>query len=273
MIEIPKSYNYISAFLTFACNYKCDYCINKYNGLYRYKNMSGEEWVEAFNRIPTREDLPITLSGGEPTLHPDFYKIINSVFPGIKLDLLTNGSFDIDEFATLITQNKFKRQAPYASIRFSYHPGYTNFIELLGKVKVLKNLGYSVGIWAVNRSKITSKILQSVAKFVGIDFRLKDYLDKGHGDYKYPSGLDGKRKKCMCKPSELLIAPDGRLFRCHHDLYHGINSYAHVLDKNIKLPEGYTPCDNYGLCNPCDLKLKYDRFQKKGHCSVEIKRG
>ena len=270
MIKIPKSYNYISAFLTFACNFKCHYCINKYNGLYRYKQMPVQDWIEGLNRIETRRDLPITLTGGEPTLYPDFYILVRNVYK--HLDLLTNGNFDTDDFMRIIGFDKFARNAPYASIRFSYHPNYTNILKLLRKVYRLHREGYSVGVWAVGDS-VRNNTLQKLFRLFNIDFRIKEYLSKNSGTYKYAGGLDGKRKKCLCKPSELLIAPDGRLFRCHYDLYHGVNSYGHLLDKDIKLPEDYLPCDNYGLCNPCDLKLKFDRFQQEGHCSVEIKNG
>lgn len=269
MIDIPKSYNYISAFLTFNCNFKCHYCINKYNGLYPYKSMGVGDWIDGLNRIKTRKDLPITISGGEPTIHPKFFEIIKWIDWDIPLDLLTNGSFDRKYFTVHISHNRFKRESPYASIRFSYHPGYTNFVELVYKVYILQKKGYSVGIWAVGDG-LVNRFLKLLARTLGIDFRIKEFLDETHGNYKYPDGLDGFPKKCLCKPSELLIAPDGRLFRCHHDLYHGVNSYGHILDNEVKLPTGFLYCDSFGSCNPCDIKLKTNRFQQEGHCSVEI---
>ena len=273
MIEIPESYNYISAFLTFKCNFHCSYCVNKYNGLYSYGSMKASEWIEGLNRIKTRPDLPITFSGGEPTLYKNFDSTIFFLNKVLPIDLLTNGEFDIARFMKIIKPDRLKRDSPYASIRFSYHPGYSSAINLLSKVFQLKREGYSVGIWAVDRTPIRNRIIKLLANVLGIDFTIKEFLDKKHGHYKYPAGLDSVPKKCLCKPSELLIAPDGRLFRCHYDLYHGVNSYGHILDSNLKLPEDFMPCSNYGLCNPCDLKLKYDRFQVDGHCAVEIKNG
>lgn len=270
MIEIPKSYNYISAFLTFACNFKCHYCINKYNGLYRYKEMNGADWTEAFNRIGTRKDLPITITGGEPTLHRNFFDFVTRVNTKVYMDLLTNGKFDTDKFIKHIPPSLFKRNAPYASIRFSYHPRYTNIVKLLRKAIRLQRKNYSVGIWGVGDT-LENKINQKFCKLFGIDFRLKEYLDKTHGTYKYPKALDGKKKKCLCKPSEMLIAPDGRLFRCHYDLYHGVGSYGHILDDKVVVPDKFLPCNSYGFCNPCDIKSKFDRYQRKGHCAVTIK--
>jgi len=270
-IVIPDHFNYCSAFITFACNMSCSYCINKYNGLHKYKQMSAADWIKGLNRIQTRKDLPITITGGEPTVYPGFYELINGIDKKIPVDLLTNGLFDMDEFTSKIPPNRLKRDAKYASIRFSFHPGQTDAREIVLLAHAMGYHGYSVGIWAVDTGDDRITEARRLAGCYDVDFRMKEYLDATHGNYKYPDGLDGKRKKCLCKMSELLIAPDGRLFRCHHDLYHGINSYGHILDDKVNLPTDFLPCDNYGLCSPCDLKLKFDRFQELGHCSVTIK--
>ena len=269
-IVIPDFYNYISAFLTFNCNLNCSYCINKYNGLYKYEQMGAGNWVEGLNRIRTRADLPITISGGEPTLHPKFFEIVEWIDQHIPLDLLTNGEFDVEDFVDHISPTRFMRAAPYASIRFSYHPGQMKLLELFKKVIALQEYGYFVGVWAVGDT-VKNKLRQALGRFLGIDFRLKELLDKDHGTYKYPFAVNGYPKKCLCKPSEMLIAPDGRLFRCHFELYHGLNSYGHILDNNIKLPTEFAACNKCGLCNLCDIKLKTNRFQQSGWCSVEIK--
>jgi hypothetical protein len=271
-IQIPDSYNYVSAFLTFACSFKCSYCINKYNGLYKYKQMKVKDWITGLNRIQARKDLPITLTGGEPTLYKRFYDLVDGIDDTIPVDLLTNGDFDMQEFMLSIPSCRLKRKAKYASIRFSFHPGYSDPFRLMSDVRWLGTRGYSVGIWAVDTGDSIIGKMKKMAKDFGIDFRVKEYLDSTHGNYRYPLAVDGKRKKCLCKPSELLIAPDGRLFRCHYDLYHGVNAYGHLLDGEIGLPQDFLRCDNYGLCNPCDVKgPKFDRFQRKIHCSVTIK--
>ena len=73
-----------------------------------------------------------------------------------------------------------------------------------------------------------------------------------------------------CRPSELLINPAGYIFKCHADLYANRNFIGHILDDEIKFP-AFTECENFGHCNPCDVKLKTDRFQQHGYCAVEIK--
>lgn len=275
-IIIPNSFNYIEAYLTFSCNLNCSWCINKQANKPYATEMPASEWIKGLNRIETKKDLPITIGGGEPTSYINFYEVVKGV--NKPMDLLTNGQFDVRYFMRKIKPNKFKRGAKYASIRFSYHPRITDLYKLIRTVRLLKKKGYEVGIWAVNHPAYTSDILfaQRIAsgKFE-IDFRLKEFLGvykgKLYGTYKYPEAVDGKKKSCLCKGSELLIAPDGEIYRCHYELYKGINSQGHILDKTVKLNDKFTPCSNCGLCSYCDVKNKFNRYQQSGHCAVEIK--
>ena len=92
-IVIPERYNYIGVFLTFACNLKCSFCINDFESPPRHlrkRHLTGEEWLRGLNRIISRPDLPLTLQGGEPTLHKDFARIVNGVRRDLNIDVLTN---------------------------------------------------------------------------------------------------------------------------------------------------------------------------------------
>lgn len=270
-IIIPPSYNYIGVFLTFSCQLKCPYCINhEGNKRPSYKVLTGARWVTALNRIVTRPDLPITLQGGEPTLHPNFYQIVNGVDKGINIDLLTNCQFNLDEFSTLLPPSRLTRNAPYASIRVSYHPPTMGLEDTIKRVGILKERGYNVGVWIVDYPKDKLiKYYQQAFLDSGIDCRLKEYLDgKTYGTYRYRE-LQGK-KNVVCRPSELLIAPDGGIYRCHGDLYSNRKPYANIMDDEVRVIEDFYPCKKVD-CVSCDIKVKTNRFQVQGHCAVEIK--
>lgn len=232
--------------------------------------MTGTAWVAALNRIQTRQDLPITLQGGEPSLHPDFYYIVNNVHKDINIDLLTNCQFDIEEFTRQLSLSRLRRQAPYASIRISYHPSTMELEDTIMRVQVLQERGYSVGVWIVDYPK--DKLIRYYQKCfqqAGIDCRLKEYLDgKDYGTYRYKE-LQG-RKGVVCRPSELLIAPNGDMHRCHGDLYGNRPAIGNIQDEGIVLTEGFLPCKKVA-CNSCDVKVKTNRFQEYGHCAIEIK--
>ncbi len=285
-IMIPETYNYLTAFLTFRCNMHCHYCINERRNhlLMDRKELSGAVWVEALNRIELRPDLPITLTGGEPTLHRDFYYIVNHIKPDLKVDLLTNLQFDVEEFVKTVKTNCFSRLAPYASIRVSYHWPWMEIEGIIQKVKYLIKHEFSVGVWGIlppepeRDEQWSNAIIYAKDRCwqEKIDFRTKEFLgfSKGklYGTYKYPEGLNGIPKKAKCKTTELIVGPAGEVFRCHHDLYGEQGIFCgRITDEDFEIADEFKHCVDFGRCNPCDLKTKFDRFQKPGHCAVEIK--
>ncbi|MFH1846513.1 MAG: radical SAM protein [Candidatus Omnitrophota bacterium] len=277
-IKIPETYNYIGAFLTLRCNYMCSYCINYFlDQKLLMSDVSGEDWVKGVNRLVSRNDLPVTLQGGEPSLHKDFYYIVNNIKPELNIDILTNLSFDADEFASKIDPQRVKRKAPYASIRVSFHPEAMDLDETMKKTLKLQDKGFYVGIWGVLHPEQQETILKAQEKCrkKGIDFRTKDFLGyyngKLYGSYRYKDAcLRKERRSVLCRTTEFLIAPDLKGYRCHSDLYSGSNAVGSLLDPRFELKYEYTRCDNYGYCNPCDIKVKTNRFQEFGHTSVEI---
>lgn len=274
-ITLPPYYNYIEAYLTYDCNMTCTYCLNHYHQLICPRPMTTQLWIHALKRLPATIELPITLGGGEPTLYPGFYDIVQAL-PNGTLDLLTNGTFDAEEFMSKVPPERFNRGAKYASIRVSLHP--TTDLNLVFRNMDMLNLnGYSIGMWAVDHPTMTSLLLKAhdICQDLGIDFRVKEFLGmykgKLYGKYKYPSALGKEHgSTVLCKSSELLIAPDGKVFRCHSDLYAYREPMGNILN-NVYFGD-FMECKNYGRCHPCDIKLKYNRFQKYGHCSVEVKK-
>jgi len=277
--EMPARYNYIAAFLTLACNLKCSFCINDFGqAARRFGALSGSAWLRGLNRIVSRPDLPVTLQGGEPSLHPDFLRIIDGLRPDLAIDILTNLQFDVDAFMAAVPAERLRRDAPYAAIRVSYHPEVMALDELTPKVLALQDNGYSVGVWTVEHPGYAAELAQAraVCERAGIDFRTKEFLGtfegRMHGTYKYPGALArGAPRRVTCRTSELLIAPDGSVYRCHGDLYGGAAAVGHIADATFAPRDVYRPCARFGYCNPCDVKVKTDRFQQDGHTSVEIR--
>ncbi len=278
-IAIPDSYNYIAVFLTLACNLKCSYCINRFgtDGFVK-RRLTGAEWVNGLNRIGSRDDLPLSIQGGEPSLHKDFIYILNNIKPELNIDILTNLQFDIDEFMSQVSPDRIKRKSPYASIRVSYHPEVMELEPLIQKVLKMQNAGYSIGIWGVMHPSQAAEVLkaQEHCRLLGIDFRQKEFLGeyngKLYGTFRYPGACDLKfEKTVMCKTTEMIVGSDGSVYRCHSDLYEGRTPVGNITDADFQIEDAFRVCRHYGRCNPCDIKVKTNRLQEYGHTSVEIK--
>ena len=286
-IRLGDRHNYVAFFMTLNCNLRCPYCINLHDGGSRYdrtgrKHMEAYEWINAANRLVLRDDLPLTLQGGEPTLHKFFFRIVNEVRQEIKMDLMTNMMFNVDAFIKNVPAWRFTREAPYASIRVSYHPGQNRIEDLIDKTFKLQAAGFRIGLYGIMHpdEEIRKHILETQEKCLklGIDFRTKEFLGewggKMYGTFKYEGSVCGDEvKSCECRTTELLVDPAGYVYKCHSDLYEGREPFAHILDEDFtedKIEE-FRPCNVYGVCNPCDVKVKTNRFQIFGHTSVEIR--
>lgn len=278
-IEVPQSTSYIACFLSLACNLSCSYCINHTSGLNsKRKHLSAEEWIIGLNRINANFDLPLSLQGGEPSIHKGFNEILLGLKVDASIDLLTNLQFDVETFSQKIPVSRFERDLPYPAIRVSYHPETMLFDPLFKKILFLHERGYSIGLFSVSHPMYADEIekAKKVCNDYGVIFKEKEllgtYNGKKFGTLAYEDSCFQKHlKSCVCKTTELLIAPDGHIFKCHHDLYNAIDPIGHLLDDDFAIEQKFRSCDYYGNCNPCDVKVKNNRFQQFGYSAVTIK--
>ncbi len=279
-IHLPERYNYIACFLTLECNLKCPYCINLFSRGKRHTNkiISGKAWVEGLNRLVCPDNLPVTLQGGEPSLHPDFIWIIKNIKECLQIDILTNLSFEVKKFIKEIPPERLLRNALYPNIRVTYHPYYNDLDKLIKKVLIMQQTGFSIGIFGILHPKFKQEILNAQKRCLdlGVDFRTKEFLGEFNGrlfgTYLYPEVVGNvNRKNCLCRTSEFIIGPDGSIYRCHHDLYKDFCAIGNLLDPTLTITDIFRQCSEFGDCNPCDVKIKTNRFQIYGHSSVEIK--
>jgi hypothetical protein len=146
----------------------------------------------------------------------------------------------------------------------------------------MQEAGFRVGLYGVliPDEEVKRHILeiQEMCLKMGIDFRTKEFLGtyngKLYGTFRYEGSVRGNQMLyCDCKPSELIVDPGGYVYRCHADLYKGRTPIANILDENFTEEEmdKFRSCYFYGDCNPCDVKVKTNRFQIFGHTSVEIR--
>src|SRR3989344_50995 len=261
IIKLPENYSYIAAFLTMRCNLGCSYCLNNLKGSkefnrVKFKEISGKEWVKALNKIESRPEVPVTLSGGEPFLHPDFVEIINNLKPGLNIDILTNLQWPesfMERFIREVNPKRLRRDSKYASIRVSYHPAQMDARKLAENVKKLQDAGFSIGVWGIlypgsdHLSAINQ--MQFICKDYGIDFRIKEYTGEYggelYGDYsKYKNSiLQGSTNNVLCKTSELIIGPNGNVYRCHRDLYAEENPVGNINDDEFQISEEFRRCN------------------------------
>lgn len=284
VVTVPPETDYIGAYLTNRCFLSCSYCITNYNTFYINRKSQPElharKWIEGLNRLKLPEGVPITLQGGEPFLHAGIWEILENVHH--KIDILTAlpPFVTIDKFLALKTLGWNKRKAPYPTIRVSYHHSQNDYRQLVDRIKDLQEF-LSIGLFHIEHPGYTelTQAIRDYAKGQGVEFRTKTFLGSWrgtlYGRYKYPDACAGQaiNKKVLCRNSVLPISPAGLIYRCHADLYAERDELAigNLLDPLLTVRHAYRECFFYGLCSPCDVKIKTNHLQQDGYCSVDIR--
>jgi len=218
------------------------------------KERTDTYWLEAIDKIET--DLPITLSGGEPSIHKAFFPLLMNL--NKKFDILTNLSFDVDYFIENVSVDRFQNDKGYAPIRVSFHPGFSEKINVIERLRKLMDAGFRAGLYVVETDENKS-IIEDLRKIDWVDLQVKPYLEH---EIKTES-----EKECRCSISELLVGPDGNVYKCHRDLYKSENRLGELLNMPF-IFHSYRNCRNANECHPCDTKEKRDRFGNPGYMSV-----
>ncbi len=200
---------------------------------------------------------------------------------GVKMDLLTNLTFDVGEFVEKVDPRWMHTPADlpaYKHIRVSYHPlGKVKPEEIVRKAYILRRAGFRIGVFGLSRPDFLTYNMNMAemcleAKIV---FFVKDFLGawggKLYGTYRYPDAVLGvKNGPVECRSREVLIGPDGVVYKCHRDLYAGEYGLGEVGSQETY---AWRKCAHYGECNFCDAKLKTNRFLDAGQCAIEVRKG
>lgn len=109
--------------LTYACNYSCPYCVLPPV----VKHRTAQEWAAAFKRMKDRHGTCyIYMSGGEPSIAPGFFDIVEALCEMHVVDLCTNLSWDVTRLIPRLPPDRFKVSA-------TFHPTQVGFEEFLEK--------------------------------------------------------------------------------------------------------------------------------------------
>jgi len=283
-VIIPKETDYVGVYLTNRCFLSCPYCItnifNPYINTNLQSELSSSDWISSINRLRLPEGVPVTLQGGEPFLHKGIWEILENIQH--KADILTALPVNVnpDAFKALKTLDWNKRDAPYPTIRVSFHHGQNDYRDLINRIKELQEI-VSIGLFHIEHPEypdLTEEV-REYAKKQGVEFRTKIFLGiwegKVYGRYKYKDASSGHQigKEVQCRNTVLPIGPEGTIYRCHSDLYADRKDLAIgcITDPDLEIKHMHRKCLSYGLCSPCDIKIKTNHLQQDGYCSVDIK--
>ncbi|MCP4220903.1 MAG: radical SAM protein [bacterium] len=283
-VSIPGNYDYVGVYLTDKCHLSCDYCITRHHNSDFGKTsavlLDADSWIAGLNRLVLPEGIPLTLQGGEPFLYKGIWEILNNLEH--KVDILTAlpPFLEKKHFQQLKTLNWNKREAPYPTIRVSYHKGQNDYERLIERIADLQDM-LSIGLFYLEHpghSVSEIEALREYAAKYGVELRTKEFLGKWqgkqYGNLLYKDAAKGSPLGIFvkCRNTVVPIGPDGTIHRCHSNLYFNRKDSAigNITADELVFPDTHLDCKHYGLCNECDVKVKTNHLQIFGYTSVDI---
>lgn len=244
----------LRVFPTFRCTRACDYCAVKMHGdVPKYKEVKPSEWISLFEQL---DDIMLLLiSGGEPSLYPGIVGVVNAGLQmGWAVGLYSNCAPQLVEVAHALKPDK--------NLFFdcSYHAGMEDLKEYILRWRDIRGQGHRISAATIAHPGNIQKCYDDILPFyraTGYRMVLKplDGLlgDKWYSDHAERGSSFGEPKAGKCLRNDLLCAPDGDVYRCHHFLYkkdqRGVVWNINGLEAPIMTEYA---CTEVNTCNPCD---------------------
>ncbi|MCP4975385.1 MAG: radical SAM protein [Maribacter sp.] len=243
---VKKFDGYIRIYLTLECNLTCRYCVNQCHSKEKLKDddfVSAKKWITAINR----ENRDVIFTGGEPTLHPDFIEIVNSINPNIHVKVYTNLIWS-DDF----TERYISELSRPIKLFVSYHPSGGKPEPFIGRILRLQKAGKFNGIvHSVDYKKQREFIKKARDKFKEAGIELT--IDEDQEEVFSEACAQESKNIVECSKKIILISSDGTRYQCVSKLVRGINPLENILEENLKKELVHSTCHEYGYCAPCDM--------------------
>ncbi|MBI3547465.1 MAG: radical SAM protein [Elusimicrobia bacterium] len=146
------------------CNYRCPYCVYGLSDFDRRKvdrYFTAEQWLSRWERMHEKYgEGNIILTGGEPTLYPEFSEMIETISKLHWLAFDTNLSWEparLKEFLSRVSPRRVR-------IETSFHPTETAPEPFIEKARMIKDAGFGY----INRLVGHPNILADVPKYRGM---------------------------------------------------------------------------------------------------------
>lgn len=156
--------------ITSRCNLRCKHCYNESGAL--RKELDMQAFTNAFEGIPDTEECSITLSGGEPLLHPLIWQFIEKLQQrkSKKNLIITNATLITEDIAQKLVESGINVQVSLNGSCPATHDklcGEGNFEKTLRGIDKLLSLGYAEKIVIrCMASKYNADDLVNAIKFV-----------------------------------------------------------------------------------------------------------
>lgn len=197
--------------ITYNCNFACKFCYNpvyrngqeKENRVTEKKDpLTVDEYSKIFEKLKKGGVLFLTLSGGEPLVHPHFFDILKEAKKrAFSIRVFTNGSLIDEECAKKLKENGVLcvEISVYGSDKESYQESCgkgEEFEKVINSVHFLKKEGVIVYLKCV-LTKITGRKMDEIQKMaddLGVILRWDAVISPSVEGFDYPLKFKASEK-------------------------------------------------------------------------------
>jgi len=270
------------------CNFNCSYCCFHDNTTKHLSNEQFDNYLKVLKQIDTKkEEIFLFVYGGEPTMHPEMSSMIvkiNELYKDKKIKTLIQSNGQRWKLEDYKKHHDIMQQHNIEYVfSFSYHSEFAKMSELLPAINYLKdNNAFDVMTYMITRKNI-NKHLQRIKIFKSLKIPLyvrtilqesewfltseyKDLIsteddlfqvtDKNgtrslsFEDLTMNGYLNFKGYKCSSGEHSILMASNGKIYRCDMDFLYDRNI---MYDVNISNDPLIDFTDD--KCKICDHKF------------------
>lgn len=176
------------------CNYGCPYCWfygewdkGERESIY----IPANEWNKIWNKIYEKYGaVEIQISGGKPTIYPEFFKLLELLSEKHKVSFMTNLSFDVNKFLN------FHIPPSIVGLGLTFHPLYSDIDGFINKAKLLQEANFNFTVYFLAYPPHISMLEKCEEEFKekNMDFRVLTFWGEYEGK-KYPENYSLKEKE------------------------------------------------------------------------------
>lgn len=207
LYDLPLHVSYI---LTFKCNYRCSYCFGYGKGKIPPAQLPFSTLEQLKNSVENIASLnrpwyDVSFSGGEPTLHPHFFDLINLLQENLKdrlnsLTIISNGSRNLSFYEKIADVAKSINVKLTISIHTD-HVDMEHIIELIENLSKHLNFTLALMFNPARREEVhlIYDILFELRKKYPFNINISLLRDDDHVDPRYTQEDFNWRKENMVK--------------------------------------------------------------------------
>lgn len=263
-----KAKPFIDFIITQKCTLRCTYC-SQSKADAKVLNDAPREVIEGFFTMLQNldRDFEITITGGEPLLHPDFFEILQRLKQlGFKVAIVSNFSFPVKKYTEIVDilgENlSFLMLSCHTSSAKNLDDYINRVLAVRSYTKSSTRMRVCAPLWDGNmaqleylKNKLTGEQIEFEAQHIRIKNKFISYSEQESEFLKLCNAAPNKDlatfgRLCNAGCLSAVIYENGKVYRCYSSRHIKTHYLGNVAQGNIDFYKNALPCPLFGCTCP-----------------------